>query len=330
LGNNRFYNDKGDAKIDHRFNDKFSAFVRVSHRKSNNFEAPTIPGLSGGDSNGFVRVLNQQLGGGFTYTSGANSLLEFRLGISRTRAGKEPPLIGGPSMREVYGITGLPETSNLTGGLTAQIIGGFTTLGRQATNPQWQHPFVTNPRVNYSWVMGRHSLKTGYEYQRINTEVNDVNPLYGRDTYNGSFSRPAGVTTTDARYTLADFFFGARSQYALCTTFIAQIRQRMHFAYLQDDIKVNPKLTLNVGMRYEYATPQWEAENRLTNFDPATNTLIKASDGSIYNRALVNPDRNNFAPRFGFAYQITPKTVARGGYGVSYIHFNRSVRAGRI
>ena len=324
LGSNRFYNDKGDAKIDHRFNEKVSAFVRVSHRKSNNFEAPTIPGQSGGDSNGFVRVLNQQIGGGVTYAVSSTSLFEFRMGISRTRAGKEPPLIGGPSMREVYGIAGLPETSNLTGGLTAQLINGYTNLGRQATNPQWQHPFVTNPRANYSWVMGRHSLKTGYEYQRINTEVNDVNPLYGRDSYNASFSRPAGVTTTDLRYNLADFFFGARSQYALVTPFVAQIRQRMHFLYLQDDFKLSPKLTLNLGMRYEYATPQWDAENRLTNFDPATNRLIPAKDGSVADRALVNPDRNNFAPRFGFAYQFTPKTVARGGYGVSYIHFNRS------
>lgn len=324
LASNRFYNDKGDAKIDHRFNSRASAFVRVSHRKSNNFEAPTIPGQSGGDGNGFVRVLNQQIGAGVTYAVSPTSLFEFRLGISRTRAGKEPPQIGGPSMREVYGITGLPETSNLTGGLTAQLVGGYTNLGRQATNPQWQHPFVTNPRANYSWVMGRHSLKTGYEYQRINTEVNDVNPLYGRDTYTGSFSRPTGVTTTDSRYNLADFFFGARSQYALCTTFIAQIRQRMHFLYLQDDFKVNPKLTLNLGLRYEYATPQWEAENRLTNFDPTTNTLIAAKDGSIAERALIDPDRNNFAPRLGFAYQLTPKTVARGGYGVSYIHFNRS------
>jgi hypothetical protein len=80
---------------------------------------------------------------------------------------------------------------------------------------------------------------------------------------------------------------------------------------------------VNVGVRYEFGTPQWEADNYLTNFDPATNTLLQASDGSIYDRALVNPDRNNWAPRVGVAWSITPKTVVRSAYGMSYIHFNR-------
>ena len=116
---------------------------------------------------------------------------------------------------------------------------------------------------------------------------------------------------------------GLRSSYSIITPFLANLRQRMHFGYLQDDIKVNPKLTLNAGLRYEYATPQYEKDNFLTNFDPATNTLIGAKDGSIYDRALVNPDRNNFAPRLGAAWAVDSKTVVRAGYGLSYIHFNR-------
>ena len=97
----------------------------------------------------------------------------------------------------------------------------------------------------------------------------------------------------------------------------------MHFAYLQDDFRATDRLTLNLGLRYEFATPQWEKDNCLANFDPDTNTLIQAKDGSIYERALVNPDRNNFAPRLGLAYSIDSKTVIRSGYGISYIHFNR-------
>ena len=97
----------------------------------------------------------------------------------------------------------------------------------------------------------------------------------------------------------------------------------MHFVYVQDDWQVSSNLTLNLGLRYEFATPQWEKNNNLTNFDPATKTLIQARDGSIYDRTLVNPDRNNFAPRIGVAYSLTPKTVLRSAFGVSYIHFNR-------
>lgn len=306
--------DKMDAKIDGQISSRLTAFVRASHRKTNIFQAPDIPGLAGGDGNGFIRILNQQLGFGATWTNSASSLLEFRMGLSKTRAGKEPPFVGGPSMQSLFGIPGLSEDPRLTGGITAQEVLGFTRFGRQPTNPQWQHPFVYNPRVNYSHVVGKHSVKAGYEYQQLHTEIQDVNPLYGQDFYQGAFSGNA----------LADFMFGIRSRYALTNFFIAQYRQKGNMFYVQDDWKLSPKLTLNLGVRYEYFTPQWEADNRLTNYDPATNRLIPASDGSVADRAQVNPDRNNWAPRIGFAYSMSPKMVVRSGYGISYVHFNRA------
>ena len=317
------FNDKFDIKIDHTFGPRMTAFGRFSHRKVDNFEPPPIPGDTGSPSNAFVHVLNQQAAGGFTFTMTPTSLLEVRLGISRTEAGKEPPGVGGPTMLDLFGITGLPTDPRFAGGLTEQGVTGWTTWGRQNSNPQFQDPTVFNPRINYSWVRGRQSIKTGYEYQAINTQIDDFNPKYGRDTYGGQFSRPANAAADPATYNLADFMFGARSAYALINPFIANLRQRMHFAYVQDDFKASDRLTLNLGLRYEFATPQWEKDNFLTNFDPETNTLLQARDGSIYDRALVEPDRNNFAPRLGMAYSLDSRTVARSGYGVSYIHFNR-------
>jgi hypothetical protein len=316
-------NNKFDVKIDHQFNTRITAFGRVSHRKVNNFEPSPIPGETGSPSNWLLHVLNDQVAGGVTYTPTTSSLLEFRLGWSRTKAGKEPPGVGGPTMLDLYGITGIPTDARFAGGLTEQGVTGWTTWGRQNSNPQFQDPSVFNPRINYSWIMGRQSFKTGYEYQAINTQIDDFNPKYGRDAYSGQFSRPGGAAADSATYNLADFMLGARSSYSIITPFLANLRQRMHFGYVQDDIKVNPALTLNVGLRYEYATPQYEKDNFLTNFDPATNTLIQAKDGSIYDRALVNPDRNNFAPRLGAAWAVADKTVVRAGYGISYIHFNR-------
>lgn len=318
LPRSKFYNDKGDVKIDHNFSAKTTAFVRISHRKMNNFEAPTIPEPVYSSANAFVRALNQQLAAGVTHNLSANSLLEFRLGISRTEAGKTPTGVGDPNFK----LPGLPTDARFAGGLSTQNISGYTGLGRQNSNPQFQNPFVVNPRLNYTFVVGRHSLKSGYEYQSINTDIDDFNPKYGTDSYSGQFSRPGGVSSNNL-YNLADFLFGARSQYDLNNAVIITLHQRMHFAYVQDDFKVTPKLTLNLGVRYEFATPQWEDQNRLANFDPATQTLIQAKDGSLYDRALVNPDRNNWAPRFGFAYNLMDKTVVRGGYGISYIHFNR-------
>jgi hypothetical protein len=321
---NRNYNDKYDAKIDGQINNKMSGFLRISQRKVNIFNQPDIAGPSGGNSNGFTRVLNQQVDASYTWTVNSSSVLEARLGISRTRAGKVPPLSGGPSMLDLYGITGLSTDPSLTGGLVATTISGFNQLGRQATNPQFQNPLSFDPKINFSKNVGRHALKVGYEYVVIRTQVLDVNPLYGRDSYAGGFSRPTATSPADAAsYSLADFMFGLRSQYALANTVIGNYRQHEHFWYVQDDFRVNSRLTLNVGMRYEYATPRWERDNVLSNFDPATNTIVKAKDGSIYDRALVNPDKNNFAPRVGFAYSLNPRTVIRGGYGMSYIHQNR-------
>lgn len=317
--------DKGDVRIDHKASEKLSLFGRISQRKLNQFNAPPIPGPSGGGGNGFVRVLNQQLGTGVTYAVTATSLVEFRFGISRTLAGKEPVNVGSRSVGELFGLPGFPSANpRIQGGTPDTRISGFSQLGQQGTNPQWQNPTVYNPKVNYSWIQGRHSLKVGYEYQHIGIEVQDVNPLNGLLEFAGAFSRPSGVSGPALLFNLADFMFGVPSQIRLVNFFEANMQQRMHFAYLQDDFKISPDFTVNLGLRYEYGSPLWEEENRLTNFDPASRSILFARDGSVEERALVKPDRNNWAPRVGFAYTFAPRTVLRGGYGVSYVHFNRA------
>jgi hypothetical protein len=311
--------DKAGGKLDLQLSPAISMFGRFGWRDLSTNDQPPIPLPSGGGGNGNIYARNKQFVLGATYVASDRSLLEMRLGWSTTQGGKNPPALGS---QDTFGISGLPTDPRITGGLPSQSISGFAALGRQATNPQWQYPTVWNPKINYSWLMRRQSLKAGYEFQNIAVEVQDVNPLYGLDTYTGQFTRPAGAASNNL-YNLADFMLGLRSQYAISTFYIAQMRQQLHFAYVQDDVRLNDKLTLNLGLRYEYATPMWEASNALTNFDPTTTSMIKASDGSISDRALVNPDRNNFGPRLGFAYQVAPATVVRGGWGLSYVHVNR-------
>ena len=321
--------NKGGARADYYFTDKITGYFRYSHRLDEIYVPGNIPGPAGGNNNGNVRILNKQMSPGATWTVNSSTTVEARLGVTWTEGGKSPIGLGEPSLLEANGITGLPTDPRVKGALNSQSVGGgFSQFGRQTSNPQFQNPFVVNPKVNIGKLIGRHTLRIGYEFQTIHTAIDDFNPVYGNDTYSGQFSRPAGTATNgpaaaQLAYNLADFMTGARSSYELNNYVIVDYRQRMNFAYVQDDFKVNRKLTLNLGLRYEYATPQWETDNHLANFDPGTNSLIPAKNGGIYDRALVQPRRHYFAPRVGLAYQILPKTVIRSAYGISYVHFNR-------
>ncbi len=328
----RDYSDKYDAKIDYHINDKMTSFLRFSQRKDLQYYQPDIPGPSGGGGNGYIHSVQQQAAAGYTWTLTASSLLEARFGFDHILAGKVPPYLGGPSMQDLYGIPGLP-TSGLTGGLNSQSVSGLSAFGRQTSNPQFQNPTSFDPKLNYSWIVGRHSFKVGYEFQAIRTEVLDVNPLYGADTYGGQFSKPTcaqlgqaagcAVKSDATTYDLADFIFGLPSTIQLGNNFVTNLRQHINSLYVQDDYRVSSKLTLNLGLRGEFATPIWERDNNWTNFHPDTSSLIKAKDGSLYDRSLVHPDYKDFGPRLGLAYSFSPKTVMRGGYGISYSFFNR-------
>jgi hypothetical protein len=97
----------------------------------------------------------------------------------------------------------------------------------------------------------------------------------------------------------------------------------MHFAYLQDDFKVSSKLTLNLGVRYEFATPQWEDQNRLGNFDPATATLIQRKTARFTTGRWSIPTATTGRRDLASPTRHSQRLLLRGGYGISYIHFNR-------
>jgi hypothetical protein len=323
------YTDKGDLRLDYTINSKNSVFVRASHLKTNATDFPIFGLPLDGSSNGKQRILDQQIAGGYTHVISSNQLLDARVGFSRTRAGKYSLSIG---TNPGFTYPGLPTDPAVAGGIPGMSITGFSALGRQTTNPQFQNPSLFNPKVNYSWVVKNHSLKAGYEYQQVWMDVQDTNPLYGGFTFAGGYSRNYKVTPLESSTsdnTFADFLWGASSAYSLSSYFVAQLRNRSNFAYLQDDWKVSPKLTLNIGLRYEYTTPYWEEKNRQSNFNPAlaagTNpTAAMVPVTATGNKFGYDPDRNDFAPRFGFAYAVDDKTAIRGGYGISFSHYDRA------
>ena len=284
---------------------ELSLFGRYGWRDLNTNDQAPIPLPSGGGGNGNIYTRNKQLVFGATYVASDRSLLEVRFGWSNTQGGKNPPALGdGGHVRHHRA------ADRRTHRGRPAVAGDQRLLRRSAARRPIRSGSTRRSgtrRVNYSWLMGKQSLKAGYEFQRIDVEVQDVNPLYGLDSYTGQFTRPVSTAREQHLYNLADFMLGLRSQYALSTFFVANMRQHLHFTYVQDDIRVNDKLTLNAGLRYQYASPMWEANNALTNFDPVNKVMVTAKDGSIADRALVDPDRNNFGPRLGFAYTVAPR-----------------------
>ena len=337
--------DKGDLRLDYQQNANNSWFLRISDRKETGVNYPALPLPLDGQTNGTIRVLDQQVALGYTRLLGSNKVIDARLGLSRTKAGKFSLSIGNNAIT----IPGLPSDPTVAGGLPSTSITGFTSFGRQSTNPQWQNPALIDPKINFTWVKGKHSLKFGYEYEHIWMAVNDNNPLYGSFSYAGGYSLcPAGTvipgsstrcptaSATSDNY-WADFLFGLTNNYSLANYFVAHLRQSLDSVYAQDDWHVNNKLTLNLGLRWEYGSPYSEQKNYISNFDPASQTVLTItpgatagngitpfSGGGVYGKTLVNPDLNDFGPRIGFAYAATPRIAIHGGYGISYVHYTRA------
>jgi hypothetical protein len=318
--------NKGDGRLDYIWSDKTTIFGRYSEHKGDIVDATSIPGDAGDGGNGTIHAYNKQIAAGITHAFGANSTLDARIGFTWTQGGKTPYLAGQESLNTEAGITGLPTDKTVIRRLSNESVKNFSTWGAQTSNPQFQNPFVINPKINYSLLKNRHSMKFGWEYLAINTQVDDFNPVYGGETFSQGFSQYGGGTSDtgagQAAY-LTDFLTGARDSYQLNNFRIVNYHQYMDYFYFQDDWKVLPSLTINMGLRYELVTPQFVDGNHLANFDPSTDTLIQASAGSLYKRALVHTPKLDLAPRFGLAYQVDPKTVIRAAYGLSFDQFNR-------
>ncbi len=201
-----------------------------------------------------MNLQNRDIAGGVTWAITPKRLLDVRFGYSRNTGGKTPIKVGQTSILVQSGITdGLPTDPTILRSLNGQSVTGYTQFGSQTSNPQFQNPTIYNPKANYTTMVGRHCLKLGYEYQAVNTQVNDFKPSYGQDNYAGVYAsngNPASRTVASGALTLAaqlkqarnlaDFMFGNRSSYSLINFTIVNRRQRYNFVYVQDDVKVNP------------------------------------------------------------------------------------------
>jgi outer membrane receptor protein involved in Fe transport len=314
--------DQFDARLDHVISNAVQLFGRYSFVDSNVFRPAPLPGLAEGSFNdAFGANLNQSQGLaiGLTWRMSSSMVGDFRLGWTRGNYFTNPPNFGVDAPTEV-GLKNVPSDPGITGGLPKINLQGFDAIGRHTSTPQFQTPRAWNPRATFTKVTGNHALKFGAEFLRAQTRINDLNATIGRMNFDNRFTGRA----------VGDFLLGLPSQLALTSFSVLDQHQSMYFGFLQDDWKVNPKLTLNLGVRYEFATPVLERDNRLANFDPATGTMIFAKDDALFERSLIHPDKNDWAPRFGFAYSPAAGWVLRGAYGIFYSHTVRQGREGML
>jgi hypothetical protein len=314
--------DQFDVRVDHRLAEGITLFGRYSFVDTDTFRPAPLPGLGEGSFNdafGANQNRSQGVAIGVTWIFNPTLVGDFRLGWVRGNYFTFPPNFGvdGPA---AIGLKNVPSDPAIVGGVPKVNLQAFDAVGRHTSTPQFQTPRVWNPRATLSLNRGRHFFKFGGESLFVRTMINDLNATIGRMNFDDRFTGKS----------VGDLLLGLPSQLALTSFTVMNQGQKMYFGFIQDDFKVNSKLTLNLGVRYEFSTAPREKENRFANFDPATGTMVFAKEGDLFDRSLVHPDKNNLAPRLGFAYSPNERWVIRGGYGVFYSHTVRQGREGLL
>ena len=177
----------------------------------------------------------------------------------------------------------------------------------------------------------RHSFRWGGDFRWVltdsRTESNPRGNFVFTGVYTGLFTTPGGSRASGTGLDFADVLLGMSQQASLqYGPGTIRFRSRAWSLFFQDDWRVTSKLTINAGLRYEYLTPYWEANNNLVNLDAnadftAVAPVLAGQTGpytGAFPTSAVDPDRNNIAPRLGLAWRVNSKTVVRGGYGISY------------
>jgi hypothetical protein len=258
---------------------------------------------------------------GWTHIFGPNTLNDFRFGWVRdTSYGQQQPF----ALPQTAGqfVPGIPSNPAIGGGVSLTAFNNHTYLGSPDFLPKSQVPMIYQFDDTLSWTRGPHSFKFGVNlFLPMRNIFQDEPGTRGDLSFSGVFSgvgNPSGITD------YADGLFGAPYYTQLTNVFFVDQRLWMASGFVEDDWKVTPNLTLNLGLRYDFATPPYEGANELANFNPAgSGSLDFATSGSLGNRSQVNPSTTDFGPRIGISYAVNPKTVVRTGYGIYYTLLER-------
>lgn len=321
---NTVRNDQGDVKIDYRISASDTLMARYSQGEASDAtpQTPlyiTFPGTNDYPFKGIA--INE------VHVFSSAIVNEFRAGMSRVRWTQGVPI----DYTGAFGNTG----NSLVGINYNQPYAGFTYQDFSANNVAWGgssgftymsgigttgggSSLIDNIYTygdNITFQLRKHTLKAGVEILRY--QQNNFYPgndgVMGREQYSGAYT---GNQISD--------FVSDKVYYAGVADNVGRTGQRQYrdAAFVQDDWKITNNLTLNLGLRYEYDQPIYEVNNRQANVDLETGQYLYAGTkaaGAAFgdSRALYHPVYTNLMPRIGFAYQVNPRVVLRGGYGIT-------------
>jgi hypothetical protein len=327
-----------DVRIDHKISDADSIFGRVSY--SNNHDnppgsiPPPIDAASFSSGNFLNEPRNVVLG--WTHIFNPRLVNELRAGYSQNRS-ERLQFNANENLSEKIGLPGIPFSTN-NGGLPQFGVAGLGnggSFGSSEYQPTVETQAVYQIVDSLTMIRGRHTIKIGAEVKpRVNFSILQPPVPRGAFNFSGQFTTDGNPNNTGTTgLPQADFLLGVVGGAQLSSFINDMFQQPGQFYYVQDDIKVNSKLTLNLGLRYEFVVHAKEKYNAEANFNIDTNTLDippgrqdplppgfypQIAVNRNAPRSLVPNQKLNFAPRVGFAYNVFKKTVVRGGFGVFY------------
>ena len=354
--------DQFDVRVDQNFSSKDSIFGRVTYVDNPEFIPSPFGGIADGGSfaagNQSVKSVNSALSEIHAFSP--TLVNEARLGYNHLSSSRTQPNANQSGIPGQFGIQGVPQEGS-NGGLGSIFLTGLNTLGSNQYLPSIELSTTSQFTDNLTKTAGRQTLKVGFQWQRLGFSI--LQPPSGRGTWSFSGVYTEIPTTTGGNTGLAQMLLspipgtvaGAADNVGgaddvTFSNFARTSQKHEYYAgYFQDDIKVSQKLTMNLGLRYEYFGQLIENYGNQSNFLPAasgasTFLLTKKRCNSSFSAdflaaaatdniniacsgqpGLGQSQKTNFSPRVGFAYQLTPKLVLRGGYGMFYGGFENSV-----
>jgi len=314
-----------DARVDHNFSERTKVFAKMNTSRYEVVQGSVMPAAVGDGTT----ARDYTITGALNLTHGFNPslLTELRFGYNRYRTN-----VQGTDMTTVtnakLGIANPNPDPISTTGMGRINIAGMPAIGTPVVYPLINTDNLFEVVDTWSKLTGKHVLKWGAEIHR--NRMDRFQPQGLNFGPRGLFNFNPGTTQLNGGPGLgpygsvvnsfAAFLIGATDQTGRTYMPITPTNRQTQFAaFLQDSYQVTRKLTLDVGLRYEYyspVTPRYKGG--ASNYDPYTNTLLIAGYGDVNLATGVDAQALNMAPRFGFAYRLSNRQVVRGGYGISY------------